>query len=182
MNQQGFNFEDNRWYHKLKQSNSWAFILDFTCNCCRLQKSKKFSRNLGQFKCVTRETIYHISFTELLIQNIQSQCPELVQKPRITLKILYFSGDHQVFQISSLYDRGKKTYSFIGQGGITWDWGGNFRKFIDRGSHHDTSHWGNWTGCMTGCTKFIPIVFTGKLWWNTLSPFLQYSYSRYIPC
>ena len=31
---------------------------------------------------------------------------------------------------------------FIDRGGIIWDRGGNFSKFIDRG----TSHWGTWTG------------------------------------
>ena len=85
--------------HELIHFNSRVFILDFTCNC-RLQKAKKFSRNPGQFKCVTREIKYHISITELLIQNLYSQVPELVQRPRITLKILYFSGSHQVLQIS----------------------------------------------------------------------------------
>ena len=28
-------------------------------------------------------------------------------------------------------------YSFIGRGGIIWDRGGNFSKFIDRGSHRE---------------------------------------------
>ena len=117
MNKQGFNFEGIQRCHKLSQFNSRIFILGFTCNCYRLQKAKKFSRNPGQFKCVARETRYHISITELLIQNLQSQVPELVQRPRITLKILYFSGGHQVFQISpglkSLYDRGKKLINLL---------------------------------------------------------------------
>ena len=65
------------------------------------------------------------------------------------LKKNYFSGGHQLFQISprtkSTYDRGKK-YLFIDQGGIAWDRGGNF-KFIDRGSHRGALHRGTWTGC-----------------------------------
>ena len=112
MNKQGFNFEGIRLCHKLSQFNSRVIILDFTCNCCRLQKAKKFARKPGQFKCVTRETRYHMSITQPLIQNLLSQVPELVHRPSIRLKILYFSGGHQVFLISlglkSLYDGGKK--------------------------------------------------------------------------
>ena len=50
--------------------NSRVFILDFNWNCCRLQEAKKFSRNPGQFKCVTRKTRYHVSIAELLIRNL----------------------------------------------------------------------------------------------------------------
>ena len=50
--------------------NSRVFILEFTWNCCRLQEAKTFSRNPGQFKCVTRETRYRVSVPELLIRNI----------------------------------------------------------------------------------------------------------------
>ena len=42
---------------------------------------------------------------------------------------------------------GKKSYSFVGWGGIIWDWGDNFNKFIDQGSNQGTSHWGTWTRC-----------------------------------
>ena len=52
--------------HKLSHFNSQLFILGFTWNCCRLQEAKKFSRNPGQFWCVTRETRYYISIAELL--------------------------------------------------------------------------------------------------------------------
>ena len=66
------------------------------------------------------------------------------------LKKLYFSGGDQFFQISpeinSLYEWGGK-HLFIGWEDIIWDWGDNFSKFIDRGSHRGTSHRGTWTGC-----------------------------------
>ena len=45
------------------------------------------------------------------------------------MKILYFGGGHQFFQISQgikcLYGRGRKLIKFIDRGSITWDWGGN---------------------------------------------------------
>ena len=47
--------------HKLSHFSSWVFIIDFPGNCRRLREDKKFSRNPGQFKCVTRETRYHVS-------------------------------------------------------------------------------------------------------------------------
>ena len=47
--------------HKLSCLNSRVFILGFTWNCCSLQEGKKFSRNQGQSKCVTRETRYQVS-------------------------------------------------------------------------------------------------------------------------
>ena len=77
---------------KFSLFNSWLFTLDFTWNCCRLQEAKKLSRNPGKFKCVTRETRYHVSITELWIRNLQSQVADLVWRPK--LKILYFSGGH----------------------------------------------------------------------------------------
>ena len=49
---------------------------------------------------------------ELLIRNLLSQGVELVERPRTMLKILYFGGGYQIFQISpgvkSLYHRGRK--------------------------------------------------------------------------
>ena len=51
--------------HKLTHFNSQAFIFSFTWNCCRLGEAKKFSRNLGHFKYVTKETRYHVSNSEL---------------------------------------------------------------------------------------------------------------------
>ena len=49
---------------------------------------------------------------ELLIRNLWSQVAGLVGRPRTILKIFYFIGDHQFFQISpgikSLNDRGRK--------------------------------------------------------------------------
>ena len=56
--------------HKLNHFNSRVFMLDFTWNCCRLQEGKKFSRNLDQFKYVTRETRYYVSIAELFIGNL----------------------------------------------------------------------------------------------------------------
>ena len=59
--------------HKLSHFNSRVFTFDFTWNCCRLLEAKKFSRNPGQFKCITREIKYHVSTTELLKRNVVSQ-------------------------------------------------------------------------------------------------------------
>ena len=56
--------------HEFCYFNSRLFILDFAWNCCRLQEGKKFSRNPVQFKYVTRETIFHVSIAEYLIQNL----------------------------------------------------------------------------------------------------------------
>ena len=94
--------------HKLSHFNLRVFTFDFTWNCCRLLEAK-FSRNLGQFKRVTRETRYHVSIAELLKQNLMIQVAELFRRPRTMLKILYFSGDQKFFQkspgINFLYDR-----------------------------------------------------------------------------
>ena len=72
------------------------------------------------------------------------------------LKKHYFSGVHQFFQISPgmkcLYDWGRK-HLFFSRGGIIWDQEGNFRKFIDRGSHRDAFHQGTWTGCINHFMK-----------------------------
>ena len=75
----------------LSHLNSQVFIGDFTWSCCKLHETKKFSRNTGQFKCVTTQTRYHVSTAELLIRNIYSQVAELVQRPSTLLKILCFS-------------------------------------------------------------------------------------------
>ena len=105
--------------HKLSHFNSQVFILDFTWNCCRLQATTKFSRNSGQFKCVTRGTRYHVSIAELLMRNLWSQVAELVQRSRTMLEILYFSGGHQIFQTSPgvkcLYGRGRKLIYWLGR-------------------------------------------------------------------
>ena len=93
--------------HNLSHFNSRLFILDFTWNCCWLQEATKFLSNPGQFKCVTRETRYHVYIKELLIRSPWSQVAELVQRPWTMLKILYFSGARQFFHVS-LYDRGRK--------------------------------------------------------------------------
>ena len=97
--------------HNLSHFNSRVVILDFTWNCCRLRKAKTFSRNPGQFKCVTRKAKYHLPIGELLKRNLSSQVAELVQRLRTMLKILYFSGGHQILQISqaikSLCGRGR---------------------------------------------------------------------------
>ena len=62
-------------------------------------------------------------------------------RPKIMLKILYFKGYHQFFQISLC------PYSFISRGGITWDREDNFSKFIDRRYYRTASHWSTWAGC-----------------------------------
>ena len=98
--------------YKLSHFDSWVFIIDFTWNLCRLHEAKNFSRNLGQFNCVTRTSRYHLSIAEFLIQNLWNQVAELVGRPRTMLKIFYFSRSHQFFQtsprIKSLYVRGRK--------------------------------------------------------------------------
>ena len=58
--------------HKLSHFNMWVFILDFTWNSCRLQETRKLSRNPGQSKCITRETRYQVSIAELLIRNLRN--------------------------------------------------------------------------------------------------------------
>ena len=106
---------------RLSHFNSQSQPLGFTWNRCRLQEAKKFSRNPGQCKCVTRETRYHVSITELLKGNLYSQVAELIPRLRTMLKILYISGAHQFFQISPgikpLYDRGKKLFYVLVGGG-----------------------------------------------------------------
>ena len=106
--------------HKFSRFNSRVFIIDFTRNCCGLQKVKKLSTNSGQFKCVTRKNRYHVSITEFLTRNLYSQVAESVRRPRNILKILYFSKNYQFVQISPgikpFYDWGRKLfYLLIGE-------------------------------------------------------------------
>ena len=59
------------------------------------------------------------------------------------LEIFSFIWGHQFFQIlpglKFLSDR-DRFYAFIGRGGIIWDRGGNFSKYIVRWSHQGASH------------------------------------------
>ena len=75
--------------------------------------AKDFSKNTGQFKGVTRETIYHVSIAELLTRNLKSQITKLVGRLK-TYHLLYFSGDNQFLQNSpgkkSLYYRSRKCF------------------------------------------------------------------------
>ena len=41
----------------------------------------------------------------------------------------------------------EKLYIY-GWGGIIWDRGGNFSKFVNQGSHQGALHWGTWVGCL----------------------------------
>ena len=43
---------------------------------------------------------------------------------------------------------------FISQGGITSEWGGNFGKFINRGSHWGVSHRSTWAGLLVVAKRF----------------------------
>ena len=43
---------------------------------------------------------------------------------------------------------------FISQGGITSEWGGNFGKFINRGSHRGVSHRSTWAGLLVVAKRF----------------------------
>ena len=83
--------------HKLSHFNSRISTFDFTWNCCELLEARTFWRNTGQFKWVTRKSRYHLF---IVIRNLKSQVAELVQRPTIMLKILYFSWGNQFFQIS----------------------------------------------------------------------------------
>ena len=49
---------------------------------------------------------------------------------------------------------------FIDRGGIIWDRGGNFSKFINRESHWGASCWSTWTGCFYGSvfSEFLHIA------------------------
>ena len=125
--------------HKLNQFNSRVFSFDFTRNYCRVQKAKKFSTNPAQFECVTIETRYQVFIAELLIQNLKSQVAKLVRRPRIMMKMLYFSGGYQFFQITPGI---KSHYEWVQKSFIYWPGrhnlgpSGNFRKFIwDTGAY-----------------------------------------------
>ena len=91
-----------------------TLILGFTWNCCRLQEAKKFSRNPGQSNCLTRETRYQVSRNSKY--GISRAKLQNSPRPRTMLKILYFSGSHQSFEISlgikSLYDRVEKLFIY----------------------------------------------------------------------
>ena len=135
--------------HKLSQFNSRVFILDFTWNSCGLQEAKECTRNPGQSKCVTRETRYHVSIVELLILviNLQNQAAKLVRRPRTTLKILHFSGCHQLIKIQpGVFMTGLENILFIGRGSIIWNWGCSLSIFINQESHQGSSQRGTWTG------------------------------------
>ena len=125
--------------HKRSHFNLRVFTFDFSWNCCTLLEAKKFPRNPGQIKWVTRETRYHVSIAELLKRNLMCQVAELFQIHWTMLKILYFSGDHQVFQklptIKFLYSHGRKHFSFIGWESIIWDRGYTFSKILNSGRH-----------------------------------------------
>ena len=72
-------------------------------------------RNPG--KWVTRETRYRVSIAKLLIRNLMNQVAELFRRPTTMLEILYFSGDHQLFQkspgIKILYDQGREPFHLL---------------------------------------------------------------------
>ena len=138
-----------------KYSHSQVFTLDLAWTCCRLLEATKFSRNPSQFLWVTRETRYHVSIGKLTIRILKHQVAELVQRPKILMKILYFSWEHQFSKYRwwwSLNIAGIEDFS------IYWmrrhilfhllDRERNFGKSIDQGSQWETSHGGNWTGCM----------------------------------
>ena len=82
----------------LVHSDAYLILLKTVVGCCRFQEGKKFSRNPGHLRWVTRENRYHLNIAKLLIGNLMSQIAELFRRPRTMLKIFYFSGDHQFFQ------------------------------------------------------------------------------------
>ena len=93
----------------------------------------------------------HVSIAEFLIRNLKSQIAELVRRARTMLKNKF------------LYEWWN-TYSFIDQGGIIWDRGGNFSKLIDRESHRGTSHQGAWTGCVNYFHKTLHLGCLTLFW------------------
>ena len=101
----------------LIHSHSYLILLEIVVGCYKFLEGKKFSRNPGQFKWVTRETRYHLYIAKLLIRNLMSQLAELFQRPRTMLKIFYFSVDHQFFQkslgIKFLYDWGRERFHLL---------------------------------------------------------------------
>ena len=111
--------------------------------------AKDFSKNTGQFKGVTRETIYHVSIAELLTRNLKSQITKLVGRLKtyhllISVETISFCKIHRG---KSLYITEVENVLFIGRGVVIWYLVGNFSKIIYRGTNLGTSHWGTWTGC-----------------------------------
>ena len=53
------------------------------------------------FKCVTRETRYHVYIGEILIRNLQSQVAELSRKTTISHKISKTNSSFRVKQRST---------------------------------------------------------------------------------
>ena len=49
-------------------------------------------------------------------------------------------------------------------GGIIWDRGGNFSKFIDPGSHWGAFHRGTWTGCVNSMRAYTGFSCTNYFW------------------
>ena len=117
VNAQGFAFQGiRRWpgINLVTLIHGHSYLIS---HFCRLLESKKFLRNPGQFKQVTRKTRYHISIAELLKRNLMSQVAKLIQRPKVMLKILHFSEDQQFFQklwvIKFLYNRGKELFQSL---------------------------------------------------------------------
>ena len=51
---------------------------------------------------------------------------------------------------------------FIGRGGIIWDWGSNFSKFIDQGNHRVAPYWRTWARYVSRvlfCIFLIGLIF-----------------------
>ena len=110
MNKRGVNFECIRRWPVINLdtlTHRYSYLISL-----HIVLGEEFSMNSGQFRCNTKETRYHVSIAGHLMQNLWSQVAELVRRPRTMVKILYFRGGHQFFQISlgikSLYDGGRK--------------------------------------------------------------------------
>ena len=138
--------------HKLRHFNSRVVTLDFNWNCCKLQKTKKFSRNLSQLKCVTRQIRYHRG--TLNTESLEPSCrisPKTYYHAESTLfrwgppNFSNITRDNKV----SLWP-GEKTYPFISRGDIIWDRGGNFGK--STGEATGASH----RGISQGVFRFEP--------------------------
>ena len=104
---------------KFSHLKSQVFTLNLAGTFCRLLGAKKFSRNPGQLIWVTTEVRYHVSIAKLAILNLKSQVAELVLRPWTLMRILYFSGEHQIcknWRRRSLYMTGIENFSIYGPG------------------------------------------------------------------
>ena len=139
-------------YCKISHFNSRPFLLDFTWNCCRLLKVKKFSRKPGHFKWVAKETRCRISIGELMRRNLRNQFAKLFWRPRAMLKILGTTNFSKIHRGKSFFMTGIENFLIYWPGRHNLSKGGTFRKIMNLGSHRGTAHWATnyWPGKLPG--------------------------------